>query len=318
MSSIAPRVPITTVSGFLGAGKTTLVNHLLRHASGQRIVVFVNDFGAINIDRDMIETREENRVSLKNGCVCCSLNADLVAGVAQFARATQPPDAFLIEASGVSDPKSLNASLSRLEGAGLTRMDLRLYVIDAALYGTLGYADTELLLDHAATSDLVLINKADLATDVHRHALAHDLEEAAPFSVVMETRQCAVDPSVLTGPLLSRGSEMQRRRAAKPSEDPIHHFRTWSFEVDRSFCRDRFVEMLRELPRYCVRAKGFVRFSAEPAGMHVFHLVGMRVDIESCVLVTEHTSRMVFIGPEDRFDEKHIELLVRSALSPER
>ena len=315
MNGFARRVPITTVGGFLGAGKTTLVNHLLQHADGRRIVVFVNDFGAIDIDSDMIDTVEENRVSLKNGCVCCTLNADLVAGIAKFARAARPPDAIVIEASGVSDPRSLDASMSALEGAGLTRLDLRLYLIDAALYGALDYADSESLLDHAAASDMVLVNKTDLATDANRRALVADVAEAAPFAVILETRRCAIDPSLLMSPSLSRRAVAQRREAGSP-DHPSHRFRTWSFETDRRFCRDRFAALLSELPRYCVRAKGFVGFAGTPSAMHLFNMVGSRADIEACTLAPHRTSsRLVFIGSADRFDEMHVEALVMCALS---
>jgi len=316
MNALLVRVPITTVSGFLGAGKTTLVNHLLRHSEGKRIVVFVNDFGAIDIDSHLIDAVEENRISLKNGCVCCTLNADLVAGIAQFARAEKPPDAIVIEASGVSDPRSLDASLSMLESAGLARMDLHLHVVDANLYDTLDYPDRELLLDHAAMSDLVLVNKTDIATDAGQRILTQDLDEAASFTVKLKTLRCEVDPSVLTDPLIRRsGMERQDR---SPPNSPIHRFKTWSIETGGRFCRDRFLDILVELPRYCLRAKGFIGFSISPARMYLFNLVGTRAEIEACSNTPPgNLSRMVFIGPADRFDNRQVEVLVRSALEQE-
>lgn len=318
MSGIARRVPVTTVGGFLGAGKTTLVNHLLRHSKGRRIVVFVNDFGAIDIDRDLIDTIEEDRVSLRNGCVCCSLNADLVSGVAQFARAPTPPDSIVIEASGVSDPRSLDASLATLESAGMIRLDLQLYLVDASLYGALDYPDRELILDHAGASDLVLVNKTDLATDAERRALSGDLDEAAPFSPILETRRCAVDPAVLVGPSLSIRQSARERDAGSPNA-PAHSFRTWSFETDRRFFRDRFATVLSELPRYCVRAKGFVGFAGTPGSTHLVNLVGTRADIEACpVALRESVSRLVFIGRSERFDEEQVATLVMGALAGDR
>ena len=158
------RVPLTTVAGFLGAGKTTLVNHMLQEAAGARIVVFVNDFGAINIDYDLIETIETDRISLKNGCVCCSLNGDLIEGVTGFVRDTDAPDAIVIEASGIADPRALDSSLAALEAAGLIRLDARLYVLDAATFQALSYNDQETIIDHTAVSDIVLINKVDLVS----------------------------------------------------------------------------------------------------------------------------------------------------------
>ena len=137
-------VPTYSVGGFLGAGKTTFVNDLLSNTTGQRFVVFVNDFGAINIDYDLIETVEEDRVSLANGCVCCTLNDDLIESIVAFCET--PPDAFVIEASGVANPKSLEDSLNALEHAGYAFMKRRVYLMDADQFGGLDYADTEDLI----------------------------------------------------------------------------------------------------------------------------------------------------------------------------
>ncbi len=318
MNILLERVPITTVSGFLGAGKTTLVNHLLRQAKGKRIAVFVNDFGAIDIDSHLIETVEENRISLKNGCVCCTLNDDLVAGIAQFAKAEKPPDAIVIEASGVSDPRSLDTSLSMLENAGLARVDVRLHVIDANLYHALQYADQELLLDHVAVSDLVLVNKIDITTNLDQQTLLRDLDEAAPFTAQLKTFKCEVDPSILTGPSLSSRSGM-KQQDSRPSKNLTHRYESWSIETTDHFCREKFFDMLIELPKYCLRAKGFVRFSISSNKMHLFNLVGTRADVEACNKAPQRNlSQMVFIGPMEKFDSNQVELLIRSAITRDK
>src|SRR5207245_3099066 len=97
-------VPILLVTGFLGAGKTTVVNHLLAHADGRRIAAVVNDFGAINIDAELIAGASEDVVSLRNGCICCSLQGDLLRTLATLLRREPAPDGVVIEASGVADP----------------------------------------------------------------------------------------------------------------------------------------------------------------------------------------------------------------------
>ena len=314
MSDLLHRVPITTVGGFLGAGKTTLINHLLEHANGQRIVVFVNDFGAINIDTDLIETVKADRISLKNGCVCCTLNDDLVTGIAGFARAETPPDAIVVEASGISNPRALDASLSTFEGAGLTRLDLRIYVLDVALFGTLDYADSELILDHAAASDVILLNKTDLAAKANRRALLDDLKEAAPFSVTIETRRCAIDPLLLTG-LSSRDRSSTPIGERDLPASQTHKYETWSFETESRFHREKFETLLRELPQYCIRAKGFVGFADTPSAAHLFNLVGYCVDLEACTFPPNETnSRLVFIGPDDKFDVSRVKDLVMDAI----
>ena len=95
-------VPILLVTGFLGAGKTTVVNHLLAHAEGRRIAAVVNDFGAINIDAELIEGASDGVVSLANGCICCTLEGDLLRTLAALLRRDPRPEFIVIETSGVA------------------------------------------------------------------------------------------------------------------------------------------------------------------------------------------------------------------------
>src|SRR6266550_4602214 len=104
-------VPILLVAGFLGAGKTTVVNHLLAHAEGRRIAAVVNDFGAINIDSELIAGASDGVVSLTNGCICCSLEGDLLRTLAGILRRNPRPDHIVIETSGVADPADIVRNL---------------------------------------------------------------------------------------------------------------------------------------------------------------------------------------------------------------
>ena len=104
-------VPILLVTGFLGAGKTTVVNHLLAHAEGRRIAAVVNDFGAINIDAELIAGASDGVVSLSNGCICCSLEGDLLRTLAALLRRDPQPEFIVIETSGVADPSDIVRNL---------------------------------------------------------------------------------------------------------------------------------------------------------------------------------------------------------------
>ncbi len=243
------RLPIVTVGGFLGAGKTSLVNALLAQANGTRLVVFVNDFGAINIDHAMIETVEQDRISLKNGCVCCSLNEDLVASVNQFATSPSPPDAILIEASGVADPRALDSSFTLLEASGSAIVDTRIYVVDADGFGGLNYEDSETIIDHAAAADLVLLNKCDLAGETKLASLNTLFEESAPYSGLVHTRHCSVSLKLI----LSRRNGAPTRNQDHPVTDasPIHdtEYAQWSGETDTPIDRKKFLAFAEELPK---------------------------------------------------------------------
>src|SRR6185436_7211595 len=104
-------VPILLVTGFLGAGKTTVVNHLLAHAEGRRIAAVVNDFGAINIDAELIADASDGVVSLSNGCICCSLEGDLLRTLAALLRRDPQPEFIVIETSGIADPADIVRNL---------------------------------------------------------------------------------------------------------------------------------------------------------------------------------------------------------------
>ncbi len=109
-----PRIPFSVIGGFLGAGKTTLLNHWLRHAQGQRLALLVNDFGAINIDADLIEAHAGDTIALTNGCVCCQIGDDLSLALLRVLDSARRFDAVIVEASGVADPGRI-AQLGRAD-----------------------------------------------------------------------------------------------------------------------------------------------------------------------------------------------------------
>jgi G3E family GTPase len=121
-------IPAILIGGYLGAGKTTLVNHLLRHADGRRIAVLVNDFGEVSIDADLIVGAEGGVLSLAGGCVCCSFGSDLVGTLAEVLRREPPPDLVLIETSGVGIPSSVARAARLVPGL---RLEATVVVADA-------------------------------------------------------------------------------------------------------------------------------------------------------------------------------------------
>ncbi len=312
------RLPVVTIGGFLGAGKTTLVNEILRQANGRRIVVFVNDFGAINIDHALVETIEDDRISLSNGCVCCSLNDDLVTGVADFARAAAPPDAIVVEASGVADPRALDASLDALEAAGLASLDTRLYVLDVDGFDRLEFEDAEHIIDHAAASDLILLNKSDIASSQQIAALRETLAVSAPYSNCIEADHCRVPIDLI---LAGKPARSKAARPATRAEKGTAHwgdgrFDHWSGQTDTPLDRRRFEDFAGLLPAHCLRAKGIVRFADDPGQSVLFHLVGHRATLEmSPVPPPRPSSQIVAIGDRRKLAAFDIDRAFRKTLS---
>ena len=129
MTAAAP-LPVTVVGGYLGAGKTTLVNSLLRQADGRRLAVMVNEFGALPIDASLVEAADDRIVSLTGGCVCCSYGEDLVSSLVMLAALEPRPDHVLLEASGVAFPGAIAGTVGLLQ--------------DFALDGAVVLADAEI------------------------------------------------------------------------------------------------------------------------------------------------------------------------------
>ena len=154
------RVPAILIGGYLGAGKTTLVNHLLRHAAGRRIAVLVNDFGEVSIDADLILGAEGGVLSLAGGCVCCSFGSDLVGTLAEVLRREPAPDLVLIETSGVGIPSAVARAAMLVPGL---RLEATVVVADAptvrARAADRYVGDT--VRQQLEDSDLLLLNQTD-------------------------------------------------------------------------------------------------------------------------------------------------------------
>ncbi len=289
-------VPTLTIGGFLGAGKTTLVNHLLTQADGKRVVVFVNDFGAINIDHDLIETVEEDRIALSNGCVCCSLNDDLLRAMVTFCE-NDRPDLFAIEASGVADPKALSATLQTLQQAGQAHLQCRIYVMDAAQFGGLDYADSEDLIDHAAASDLILINKSDLVPKSRIEEIAQLLARSAPNARRRTTSQAELS----WADALALHSRSPWENVGQVSRHDVNsRFTTAAFKNVPPLSKTRLDAVIDLMKDTCLRAKGSLRVDdPQPLGCRI-QLVGRHVDLTTVPEGEDLLPQLVVIGWSSR------------------
>lgn len=191
-------IPVTLIGGYLGAGKTTLVNHLLRQAQGRRLAVLVNEFGALPIDADLIEAEGEDLIAIAGGCICCSYGSDLVEALIAMAKRRPRPDHLLIETSGVALPGSVAQSISLVGGL----------VLDAIVV----IADAETVMERACDryladtiarqlgeADIVILNKADLVPPGRMDEATRWLAERWPAARVVPSVRAGVDPQVVLG-----------------------------------------------------------------------------------------------------------------------
>lgn len=157
-------LPVTVIGGYLGSGKTTTVNHLLRHADGLRLAVLVNEFGELPIDADLIEAEDDDIISIAGGCVCCSFGSDLTGALMDMAKLDPRPDHLLIESSGVAIPSAIVGSVSLLDGFrtdGIVILANAETVRASAQDKYMG--DT--VLRQIADANIIVLNKTDLVGD---------------------------------------------------------------------------------------------------------------------------------------------------------
>jgi G3E family GTPase len=289
-------IPVTVVGGYLGAGKTTLVNHMLRQADGLRLAVLVNDFGALPIDADLIEAQEGNVVSIAGGCVCCSYGSDLIAALMDLAKLRPRVEHVLIETSGVALPGQVASALSLLTDFAL---DAVVTLVDAgavqAQVQDHYLADT--ITRQLADADLVILNKCDLVGDDARRGLEAWIGTQSGGRVVL-AKQGEVPLPIVLGRGLARHG---RRR--DDSHEHAHHDGHASPYVSRAIAVTHVASaaelaMALQAPTLgLLRAKGIV---AEPDGRnYVVQLAGGRISVTP---TTKAARGLVLIGLAARAD----------------
>ena len=295
----AGSLPLTVIGGFLGAGKTTLLNRLLTAPHGRRIAVLVNDFGRINIDAALIRSRTEDMIDLANGCACCTVAGDLARTIVQIAQRPEPPDAIVIEASGLADPRGIVQ-------VALANPALR-------LDGVVALADAETLLEQVhdpacsrtmlaqlEAADLIVLNKRDLVGDYRAAAIRAWLQERVPGRPVIEAEQADVPVDVVLG----IDSDREHSNAIDASH--AQAFESSSVAIDAPLDRARLREWLGNLPPGVVRAKGVLWMADDPDRRTVYQRVGTRWSLtpEGAWNGEPRFSRLVVIARRGSFDLK--------------
>ena len=271
----APAVPLTIIAGFLGTGKTALLNHLLSQAGGRRLAALVNDFGALNIDSELIAARHGGQIALANGCVCCSIGDDLALALHEVMGQSPRPDHILIEASGVADP-------ARIAGFAAVDRDLRLDTIVTLVDVTAheGHARDPYLADNyqcqinAAT--VFLLSKTDIATvEQERHVRAALTAQRAEIAQLRCTHG-QIDSDIILEPVLHGRAAIAPCAVADITQKVTHGFERRALTLPLPLPREELAAKLAGLAPYLLRAKGILR---DAQGAYVLHYAGGRIDI---------------------------------------
>jgi G3E family GTPase len=332
MAATKQGLPVTIITGFLGSGKTTLLNHILTNQQGVKTAVLVNEFGEIGIDNELVVSTDENMVELSNGCICCTINNDLVDAVYKVLEREEKLDYLVVETTGLADPLPVAMTFLGSELRDLTRLDSIITVVDAANY-SLDLFNSEAALSQITYGDVIILNKTDLVDETTLQELEKKINNIKEGSRIIRTTKSQVPlPLILSVGLFESDKyfddhaeehhdhddhdhadcghehhdDHDHSTCGHDHHDHEHHhhsdhlendgFISISFQSEKPFSIRKFQHFLdNQLPTNVFRAKGIMWFDESPQ-RHIFHLCGKRFTIDDDQWKGEKKNQLVLIG----------------------
>lgn len=328
-------LPVTIITGFLGSGKTTLLNHILTNQQGVRTAVLVNEFGEIGIDNELIVATGDDMVELSNGCICCTINNDLVEAVYKVLERKENIDYVVVETTGLADPLPVAMTFLGTELRDMTRLDSIITVVDAENF-SLDLFNSQAAISQITYGDIILLNKTDLVDEeklTHLEARLREMKEGA--RILRSVKGEVPLPAILSVGLFESDQYFENEKLGAEEHDHEHShvehdnhedhsdcdhdhdkcvhdhshdhhdhsnhleedgFTSVSFQSDRPFDIKKFQHFLdHQLPASVFRAKGILWFQESPK-RHIFHLSGKRFSLDDDDWKGTPKTQLVLIG----------------------
>ena len=345
MSSLE-KIPVTILTGFLGAGKTTLIRNLILKNKSKKLAVIINEFGDLGVDGEIVKQcsdetcPEENILELANGCICCTVADDFIPTMKSLLEGQYLPEHILIETSGLALPKPLLKAFEWPEIRSRLTVDSVLAVVDAEAVVNGIFAPqmsteleekqnqtyvehetplSEVFEDQINCSDVVLLTKPDLVKNISdaRSIIIKEMERNVP---ILEVQNGDIGADVILGVNAAAETDLDNRRSHHDGFDDHEHddFDTFSISVPKILDIEKFKIVLETLIREndILRIKGFLRVESKPLNLLV-QGVGKRLSVNftDTKIPVENTGNLVFIGEKGRIDQDVISAYLHSSLN---
>ena len=324
------KIPVTIITGFLGAGKTTLIRHVLEHSQGRRLALVINEFGDVGVDADILRgcgvdsCPDENIIELANGCICCTVADDFIPAIEALLARKPQPEHIIIETSGLALPKPLVKAFDWPEIRAKLTVDGVIAVVDGAAVSDGRFVDDptkvaaqraadpnldhenpleEVYEDQLLCADMVVVNKADLLEDAALKRILADITAQIPRAVkIVATRDGRIDINVLLGLSAAAEDDLNNRHSHHDAEEGHDHddFDTFVVELGPVNDASQLTELLANVAAKhdVLRMKGFISVENKPMRLLV-QGVGSRFQQQydrTWKTQEERSSRLVIIG----------------------